>query len=109
LRKGRFSLSTDVIPLIVRRTYKDSVDLPYLKHAMEKELAKHNFGFTNKAGKDKIKDIEIEIPINSQGKFDLAKQKEIVKKHQQIEEIKEKIIKELEKIENVKTDLSISE
>jgi type I restriction enzyme M protein len=104
-RKGKFSLSADVIPLIVRKEYKDSVDLFYLKYAMEKELMKQGFDFSNKAGKDKIKDIEIKIPINSQGRFDLVKQKEIAQKYKQIEEIKEKIKTELEKIKNTKLGL----
>ena len=72
---------------------------------MEKELAKHNFGFTNKAGKDKIKDIEIKIPITSKGKFDLEKQREIAEKYKQIEEIKKNVKAELEKIETIKVDI----
>ncbi|KLL02790.1 MAG: hypothetical protein MRERV_69c001 [Mycoplasmataceae bacterium RV_VA103A] len=106
-RKGRFSLSNDVRPLIIKDKYQNSVDLLYLKILMEKELVIQNFGFNNKAGKDRIKDIEIKIPITSQGKFDLAKQKETAGKYKQIEEIKEKIIKELEKIENIKVDIGI--
>nr|CAG8433648.1 12610_t:CDS:2 [Entrophospora candida] len=84
-RKGRFGLSTDVIPLIVKNDYKNDVDLLYLKYSMEKDLTKEDFDFGNKA----------------------VKQKEIAKKYQQVEEIKEKIIKELEKIENMKTNLGI--
>jgi len=72
-----------------------------------KELAKENFGFGNKAGKDRIKNIEIKIPINSQGKFDLKKQKEIASKCKQIEVIKEKIKAELEKIENIKVNIDV--
>ena len=106
-RKGRFSLSTDVIPLIVKDEYRNSVDLLYLKYAMEKELANEDFSFGNKAGKDRIKNIEIKIPTTPQDKFDLTKQKEMAGKYQQIEEIKGKIIKELEKIENMKADLGI--
>ena len=81
--------------------------MPYLRYAVEKELIKQDFGFSNKASKGKIKDIEIKIPITPQGKFDLAKQKEIAEKYKQIEEIKERIIKELEKIENIKVDIGV--
>lgn len=109
LRQGRFSLSTDVIPLIVRDEYKNSIDLLCLKYAMEKELVKEDFGFGNKAGKDRIKDIKIKIPINSQGNFDLIKQGEIAEKYKQIEKIKKKMIKKLEIIESMKTDLEIGE
>jgi hypothetical protein len=107
LRKGRFSLSEKVIPLIVKETYKNSVDLIYLKYTTEKELAKQDFDFSNKAGKEKIKNIEIKVPVIRQGKFDLIRQKEIAIKYQQIEEIKKRTIEELEKIEKIKVDISI--
>jgi len=107
LRKGKFSLSADVIPLIIRDDYKNSVYLLYLKYAMEKELAKQDFDFANKVGKNKIKDIEIKIPISPEGKFDLVKQKEIAKKYQQVEVIKKNMKTELGKIENIKVDIGI--
>ncbi|MCE8163973.1 MAG: restriction endonuclease subunit S [Candidatus Moeniiplasma glomeromycotorum] len=106
-RKGKFSLSTDVITLIVKEEYKDSIDLLFLKYAIEKEVSLHNFGFANKAGKDKIKNMKIKIPITHEGNFDLAKQKEIAEKYKQIEEIKKNIKTELEKIENIKIDIGI--
>jgi len=74
-RKGKFSLSEKVIPLIVFEHLKDEIDLEYLKYTIEIEFAKHSFGFDNKAGKGKIQDIEIPIPVNSNGKFDLNLQK----------------------------------
>ncbi|CAG8437326.1 6939_t:CDS:2 [Ambispora leptoticha] len=77
------------------------------EYAVEKELLKQEFGFSNKAGKDKVKDIEIKIPTNPEGGFDLLRQEEIAKKYKQIEEIKEKIKAELEKIENIKVDIGI--
>ena len=106
-RKKRFSLSENVMPLIIKDTYKDYFDEVYLKYSIEKELKKYNFDFSNTVIKSKIKNIKIKVPINFQGQFDLEKQKEIAEKYKQIEEIKEKIIKELEKIENTKirTDL----
>lgn len=76
-RKGKFSLSEKVIPLIIKDVYKKQLDELYLKYTMENELATQNFGFTNKAGKNKIQNVEIKIPITSRGKFDLISQKTI--------------------------------
>jgi type I restriction enzyme M protein len=73
---------------------------------MENELATQNFGFTNKAGKNKIQNVEIKIPITSRGKFDLARQKTIADKYKKIEEIKKHIKIELEKIGNIKVDIA---
>jgi len=104
-RKGRFSLSEKVIPLIVKEDYKTSLDIGYLKNIIETEFSKHSFGFGNKAGKGKIKDIKISIPINSKGEFDLKAQKQIAEKYRKIEEIKSTINKELDKIQNTDIDI----
>jgi hypothetical protein len=97
-RKGRFSLSEKVIPLILKDKFKIDLDIPFLKYTIEKEFSKHSFGFDNKAGKGKIQEIEIQIPVNSKGKFDLAAQKEIANKYQKIEDIKALIKTELDKL-----------
>ena len=86
-RQGKFSLSEKVIPLILQEKYKNCDQL-YLKYTIENELASKNFGFTNKAGNSKIKDIKIKIPIDSKGEFDLQKQRDIAEKYYKIEEIK---------------------
>jgi type I restriction enzyme M protein len=106
IRLGRFSLSEKVIPLILQDKYKD-FDVSYLKYTIENELATKNFGFSNKAGKNKIKDIVIKIPITPLGEFDLQKQKEIAAKYRKIEETKKNIKIELEKIENAKIDIGL--
>ncbi|UCM93428.1 MAG: restriction endonuclease subunit S [Rickettsia endosymbiont of Cimex lectularius] len=106
LRLNRFSLSEKVIPLILRDKFKDCNKL-YLKYTIENELTTKNFGFANKAGKSKIKNIEIKIPITVTGEFDLLKQKEIAEKYRKIEEIKNNIKRELEKIENIKVDIGL--
>jgi hypothetical protein len=100
-RSGKFSLSEKVIPLIVQEKYKDYLDIIFLKYAIESEFAKHSFGFSNKAGKEKIQDIEIPVPINSKGEFDVSIQKEIAEKYKKIEEIKQSISLELDKISKI--------
>lgn len=103
-RKGRFSLSEKVIPLILKSNLKDKFDLVFLKNIVEVEFSKHSFGFSNKAGKGKIKDIEISIPINKTGEFDLEAQKEIAKKYKKVEDIKSAINFELDKISETEVD-----
>jgi hypothetical protein len=104
LRKGRFSLSEKVIPLIVQDEYKENLDLLFLKYAIEMEFGKHYFGFDNKAGKGKIQDIEISVPINKKGEFDINIQKELAEKFKRIEEIKKTIADELDKISSTEID-----
>ena len=104
-RKGRFSLSEKVIPLIVKDELQDKLDINFLKNIIESEFAKHSFGFGNKAGKGKIKDIEIQIPVDRNGNFDLSTQKEIAEKHKKTENIKSAIRLELDKISEINIDL----
>lgn len=104
LRKGRFSLSEKVIPLIVQDEYKDKLDLLFLKYAIEMEFSKHYFGFDNKAGKGKIQEIEISVPTAPNGKFDLNLQKQLAEKYKRIEEIKKSISDELDKISTTEID-----
>jgi len=101
----RFTITSDVIPLIIRENLKKNLDFFYLKYSIEKESKKENFGFSNKAGKEKIKNIKIKIPIDIFGNFDLNEQKKIAKKIQKIKEIKKNIKMEFKKIENVKIKL----
>lgn len=104
-RKGRFSLSEKVIPLIVKESLKGRVDLVFLKHAIENKVSKYCFGFGNKAGKGKIKNIKILFPIDSKSEIDLQSQKVTAKKYQKIEEIKLAINNELNSISGIKIEL----
>lgn len=103
LRKGRFSLSEKVIALKIKESLTKSLDTYFLKYQIEKEFSLHNFGFDNKAGKGKIQDIEIQIPLTNEA-IDLDKQKMISNKYLSVQKIKEKIGVELSKISSVKID-----
>lgn len=103
-RLGRFSLSEKVIPLIVRDEFKDNIDLLFLKFAIEFEFGKHYFGFDNKAGKGKIQHIEIAIPINKDGHFDIEVQMLLSEKYKKIELLKKNITDELNRISCIEID-----
>jgi len=104
-RQGRFSLSEKVIPLILREQYKTKLDVFFLKYVIETTFNKQRFDFSNKAGKSKIKDILIDIPVDTSGEFDLSSQMEIAAKYKKIEHLKGNVLNELEKIENVIIDI----
>lgn len=98
-RKGKFALSEKVIPLILKSSLKGILDIDFIKFSIETEFSKHSFGYGNKAGKGKIKDIHISIPVLPNGDFDIKRQKEIADRFKKIEEIKFLMIKELEKLD----------
>lgn len=104
LRKGKFSLSEKVKPLIVKDIYKDKVDLEYLKYILEPIFRSNVKGRKGKSEYTKlspnmIKDIEIELPLNEFGEIDYQKQKEISNKYKTISQQKE-LIKERKKFIN---------
>lgn len=99
LREGHFSLSEKVIPLIPFKNIRSLIDLNYLKYAIMFSKEYSEFGFSNKAGKNKLKKIKVPFPILEDGGFDLEKQKELAQKYKDVEE-KKKIL--LDKIEDMK-------
>lgn len=86
LRKGRFSLSEKVIPLLVFEELKPFIDLEYLRFCISQSKEISNFGFSNKAGKSRLKEIQISIPIRKNGEYDIEEQKSIAERYKKIEE-----------------------
>jgi len=52
-----------------------------------------------------MKEVQIEIPIDENGDFDVTKQREIAGKHKKIEEIKAKLKDNYEKMINSKVQI----
>jgi len=84
-RSGRFALSEKVIPLIMKPMHRGSLDYVFLKYSLEKKAAEYGFDYSNKAGKNKIADIELEIPCTDQDIPDMGTQKIFALKHEQVE------------------------
>jgi type I restriction-modification system DNA methylase subunit len=83
------------------------INLDYLKMQLEKEILKTGANYRTKLYFNKIAsyDIGIKIPVNSNGSFNIKKQKEIAGKYQKIINIKQSIANELNKIEKVTIEL----
>lgn len=103
-RRGHFSLSEKVIPLLIYAEYKDKIDLEYLMYAIRYSDI-NKFNFSNKAGKNKLKEIKVFMPIKENGDFDLIKQKEIARKYREVEEKKKILLKKAEILKTVKIDI----
>jgi hypothetical protein len=59
----------------------------------------------DKLGKARIADINIEIPIEDGGGFDIEKQKEIANKYDKIYEMKNEIVQQLQNIVNAVVEI----
>jgi type I restriction enzyme M protein len=103
-RRGRFTLSEKVIPLVLKEEWEGLLDYDYLKHILERKAIESGFTFANKAGKSRIKEIPIEIPVDEAGNFDLKKQQEIAEDYDRIDRIKKQLSESLEEVFGVEID-----
>jgi type I restriction enzyme M protein len=95
--KHEFTTTDDHRPMLLKKAYKNNIDLEYARYAIENILLQ-KFSWNDKAGKDKVEKIAILIPILSNGEFDLLAQQAIAEKYNKIEEIKSLLSSELKKI-----------
>lgn len=101
LAKGKYTLNDDAYILYINNMYKESIDTRWLSYSMQNESLKY---LTTQEGnktwsiKNFMEKGIINIPIKTDGTFDLEKQKEIANKYATIENIKSNLsaqIKEL--------------
>lgn len=99
-RKGRFSLSEKVLPLVLYEEYKKKISYDFLAKSIQAVSLKEEYTFSNKATKYKLKDISIYIPVDENGEYDIDEQVLISQKYDEINRVKESISEELQKLLN---------
>ena len=107
-REGAFSLSEKVIPLVLKAKWENLIDYHYVKYVLEEKAVERGFEFSNKAGKSRISDIEIPIPVKiSDGDKipDMEKQIKLAKQYELMYSLKERFIQEIEKLGRYEMDL----
>lgn len=102
LRKGRFTLSEKVIPLVVRKEWEGLIYNGFVKYVLEEKAVEGGFDFAKKAGKSRIKDIEIEFPKTVDAKGisipDYEEQVRLAQKYRDVYELKSQVVCELRNI-----------
>jgi type I restriction-modification system DNA methylase subunit len=106
IRNHRFTTNEDHRAFVIKKEVEDFLSKKYLKSVIEFNLLKTGFSFLNKCGLDKIQPIEIQIPINDIGAFDLEKQIEIAEKYEYITELRNKIENYKKRIEELNVEIS---
>ena len=87
-RKEKFSTNEDHRVLSLKEKYKKKIDLEYMKYLLEIVIREMGYEFSNKLGKERIRNIYITIPVKDDKEFDLIKQKEMANKLKEMESIK---------------------
>ena len=112
-RKGRFSLSEKVRPLVIKEEFNGILNPEYLKYIMQPIFRKNIRGrkgpngeneFT-KIGKTIIEDLLIPIPVDNNQKYSYEKQTEIANQYKKLERIRDIIISKIDDVINVQFDL----
>lgn len=85
--KGKFSTNDHQRPLLLRKKYEGIVNLEYARIVLQELLLSQGFVWSKTASKEKVKEMSIEFPIKTDGKFDTDKQHELVMRHLKIDSV----------------------
>jgi len=105
IRNHKFATNEDHRALVIKNEYRNKIDKLYLKFEIERQLFLNGFSFLNKCGVEKIKLVDILIPIDENGEFDLSKQKEMANRYLQIQKIKNELSYFFEEFNHIKVNL----
>lgn len=107
----KFSVNGDRCVITINDEYKNMLDILYLKYYLEPLFRKNKKGRLGIYGKNEFTklnsnmikelDIQIPIPLDKDGQFDLEKQKEIADKYKQIDEIKQGLIDQIDYLTSI--------
>jgi len=100
--KHKFTTNDHHRPLLLKDEYENRIDLNYIKITLQELLFQQGFKWSKTASKEKVQELEIEIPIDYYGNISLETQKIKAERIQKIEEIKQKFQEKSNFIINVK-------
>lgn len=104
-RNHRFTTNEDHRVLQLKPEVSKTISYQYLKYIIENALHISGFSFNDKAGINKIKALELQIPINQRGNFDISLQVIITKKFQFIRQVKQELEEKLDDLVKVNVNL----
>jgi restriction endonuclease S subunit len=105
-RKEEFVPYEKVKLLEIKDQFNSQLDYTFLKYVIENKLLSLGFGFNFKCSMQRVLEVSIDIPIKENGKFDLEKQREISGKYEKIEQIKNRLKEDYDKIGKFRVDIS---
>ncbi len=100
--KHRFTTNDHHRPMYLKQKYKELIDLDYIRITLQDTLLSMGFEWSKTASKEIVSNLEIEIPVNAEDKFDIQVQKKLSKKHKKIEDIVKKLDEYNQLLKNTK-------
>jgi restriction endonuclease S subunit len=99
----KFTTNDHHRPMVLKQEYEGQIDLFYIRRVLEQTLlSSDSFEWSKTASKEKIKEIEISIPINNDGEFDIELQKKISNRLDQYDVIKKALSDKITQISDMK-------
>ena len=106
-RKGKFSMTTHCGGLLLKKEFKKLINLKYVCFFLSNCLKDYAVGEGNKRITiETINQVIIQFPVNSKGELDIDKQKEIAKRYEAIEKIKNELKVKLGELVESKIELN---
>lgn len=84
--RHKFATTDDHRPMILKEDYKNIVNLEYIRIQSEAVLLASGFTWGKTAGKEKIKDIYIEMPCDEEGNISLKAQDQYIERYKFVHE-----------------------
>ena len=106
-RNHRFTTNEDHRVLALRPEYADSVDYEYIKYELQGKLLE-NFSYNDKAGINKILEIELKIPVDTKDRPDLSAQQKLAQQYKHLEKMEFDLIDDFNEFKNYSVQLKIN-
>jgi hypothetical protein len=101
----KFTTNDHHRPMLLKDTYVGKIDLIYIKYILEQILlSSDSFEWSKTASKEKISKIEVSIPVDSKGDFDVDMQKRIAKRLERYDKIKKSLFIKISDIASMQLD-----
>ena len=107
-RKGKFTINSDVTPLVPFEWLTSKLWMPYLEYAIDR-ITFNRFSWGKKAGKGALKEIEIIIPVDNNGNYDLEKQKELAEKYVMLEQCKRQLLQKVDTLPDISIEFNVKD
>lgn len=105
VEKQKFSMNGDCGCFTLNEDFIDTVSYRYLEYALINKRSEHGFNWKNKPTPTDILNLEINIPVDEHGDFDLTQQQRIVDRYTHSYTMKQRLIREMKHLYTLNIDL----
>jgi len=107
VRYGTFATNEDHRVLSVRDEFRDTIDLEYMRFALEVACSNEGFGYTNKLGAGRLGGVLVDIPVVlGTSTPDLGHQQVLARRYSRLHELWRDTVDQLEALLSLSVDLT---